>query len=101
MTPQEFLAKWRHVELKERSASQSRFNDLCALLGVVDPISPTPSENGSPSRRARAKTSGGDGWADVWRKGCFAWEYKGKRKDLKAAFNQRCSTASRSKTRRC
>ena len=30
----------------------------------------------------------GDGWADVWRKGCFAWEYKGKRKDLDKAFAQ-------------
>ena len=30
MDPHDFLAKWRHVELKERSASQSHFNDLCA-----------------------------------------------------------------------
>ena len=22
------------------------------------------------------KTGGGDGWADVWKRGCFAWEYK-------------------------
>src|SRR3546814_1370692 len=42
MTPQEFLNKWRHVELKERSASQSHFNDLCALLGVLDPIAADP-----------------------------------------------------------
>jgi hypothetical protein len=37
MTPQDFIAKWRVVELKERSASQSHFNDLCALLGLADP----------------------------------------------------------------
>lgn len=43
MTPHEFIAKWRNVELKERSASQSHFNDLCALLGVVDPISADPA----------------------------------------------------------
>ncbi len=36
MTPQEFIAKWQSVELKERSASQSHFNDLCRLLGLPD-----------------------------------------------------------------
>ena len=34
------------------------------------------------------KDSGGDGWADVWKRHCFAWEYKGKHADLEAAFNQ-------------
>ena len=34
------------------------------------------------------KTGGGDGWADVWKKDCFAWEYKGKHKDLGAALRQ-------------
>jgi type II restriction/modification system DNA methylase subunit YeeA len=28
------------------------------------------------------------GFADVWRKGCFAWEYKGKRKNLDDAYKQ-------------
>jgi hypothetical protein len=88
MTPHEFLPKWRNAELKERSASQSHFNDLCALLGVVDPISADPTGEWFTFEKGASKTSGGEGWADVWRKGCFAWEYKGKRKDLKAAFNQ-------------
>ena len=38
--------------------------------------------------RGAKKDSGGDGWADVWKRGCFAWEYKGKRANLDAAFNQ-------------
>jgi type II restriction/modification system DNA methylase subunit YeeA len=39
--------------------------------------------------RARSKkTGGGDGWADVWKRGCFAWEYKSKGKDLGAALVQ-------------
>ena len=38
--------------------------------------------------RGATKTTGGEGWADVWKRGCFAWEYKGKRKDLKAAYAQ-------------
>jgi len=37
MTPKEFMAKWSKSELKERSASQSHFNDLCALLGQQTP----------------------------------------------------------------
>lgn len=31
------------MELKERSASQSHFNDLCQLLGVVAPITADPN----------------------------------------------------------
>lgn len=88
MDPRAFLTKWRNAELKERSASQSHFNDLCALLGVADPVSADPKGDWFTFEKGASKTSGGEGWADVWRKGCFAWEYKGRRKDLKAAFNQ-------------
>ena len=88
MTPQDFIAKWRAAELKERSASQSHFNDLCALLGVIDPISADPTGEWFAFEKGASKTSGGEGWADVWRKGCFAWEYKGPRKDLDKAFSQ-------------
>src|SRR5205814_8308969 len=28
------------------------------------------------------------GFADVWKKGCFAWEYKGRKKNLDAAYKQ-------------
>ena len=34
------------------------------------------------------KTSGTKGFADVFKKGCFGWEYKGKKKDLTAAYMQ-------------
>ena len=34
------------------------------------------------------KAGGGDGWADVWRRGCFGWEYKGPGKELTGAFRQ-------------
>lgn len=39
LTPGAFIAKWRRSELKERSASQEHFLDLCRLLGE-----PTPAE---------------------------------------------------------
>jgi type II restriction/modification system DNA methylase subunit YeeA len=88
VTPQEFIAKWHAVELKERSASQAHFIDLCRLLGVKDPISDDPKGEFFAFEKGASKTSGGEGWADVWRKNCFAWEYKGKAKDLDKAFAQ-------------
>ncbi len=39
LTPQEFVAKWRQTTLKERSAAQEHFLDLCHLIGH-----PTPAE---------------------------------------------------------
>ncbi len=88
MTPGQFITKWRHVELKERTASQSHFNDLCRLLGVDDPITADPKGEWFTFEKGASITGGGEGWADVWRHECFAWEYKGKRKDLDAAYNQ-------------
>jgi restriction-modification enzyme MmeI-like protein len=38
--------------------------------------------------RGATKTSGGEGWADVWLRGHFAWEYKKKHADLRAAYRQ-------------
>jgi type II restriction/modification system DNA methylase subunit YeeA len=88
VTPQTFIDKWRAVELKERSASQSHFNDLCQLLGVVDPITADPKGEFFTFEKGASKSSGGEGWADVWKENCFGWEYKGKRKDLDAALAQ-------------
>lgn len=88
MQAADFIKKWEVAELKERSASQSHFNDLCALLDVEDPVSADPKGEFFTFERGASKTSGGEGWADVWRKGCFAWEYKGKKKDLDKAFDQ-------------
>lgn len=86
MTPQEFIAKWRTVELKERSASQSHFSDLCRLLGQEDPTTADPKGEWFMFERGASKSVGGEGWADVWRKDCSAWEYKGKWKDLDSAI---------------
>lgn len=88
MTPHQFVEKWRGVELKERSASQSHFNDLCRLLDEPEPIAVDPKGEWFMFEKGASKTTGGDGWADVWRKECFAWEYKGRRANLDAAFNQ-------------
>lgn len=88
MTPQDFIKKWKNVELKERTASQSHFIDICALLGIEDPITADNKGEWFTFEKGASKTSGGEGWADVWRKDCFAWEYKGKRANLDKAFYQ-------------
>jgi hypothetical protein len=84
----EFIRKWRAIELKERSAAQEHFIDLCRLLDEPTPAEADPSGDFYCFERGATKASGGDGWADVWKRGCFGWEYKGKRKNLEAAFGQ-------------
>ena len=88
MTPGEFIAKWRASELKERSASQEHFIDLCRLLGEPTPAEADPTGDRYCFERGARKDTGGEGWADVWKRHHFAWEYKGKHADLDAAFRQ-------------
>ena len=88
MTPHEFIVKWRASELKERSASQEHFIDLCRLLGEPTPAEADPTGEAYCFERGARKDTGGDGWADVWKRHYFAWEYKGQRADLDAAFGQ-------------
>jgi hypothetical protein len=105
LSPQEFVAKWRSATLKERSAAQEHFIDLCRLIGHLTPAEADPTgesfsfEAGAaltPSPRGRGgqeggrgpSTGSGRGWADVWKKGYFAWEYKGKHADLDKAYQQ-------------
>jgi restriction-modification enzyme MmeI-like protein len=88
MTPQQFIRKWSASTLKERSAAQEHFIDLCHVLNEPTPVDADPRGEWFCFERGAKKTGAGDGWADVWRNGCFAWEYKGKHKDLDKAFAQ-------------
>lgn len=88
MTPEAFIAKWKAADLKERSAAQEHFLDLCRLLGEPTPAEADPKGEGYCFERGATKTTGGKGWADVWKRGHFGWEYKGRGKDLAAAFAQ-------------
>ena len=88
MTPQQFIAKWQRVTLSERSACQQHFLDLCELLGQPKPAEADPEGDWYTFERGVEKSDGGRGWADVWMRGHFGWEYKGKHKDLKAAYSQ-------------
>ena len=88
MIPQDFIAKWRLVNLTERSACQQHFLDLCDLLAQPKPAAADPEGAWYTFERGVSKTGGGQGWADVWMRGHFGWEYKGKHKDLTAAYRQ-------------
>jgi hypothetical protein len=103
MTTAEFKKKWSRYQGKETSGYSEHFNDLCRLLGQQTPAEADPSgsdffcfqkrvvkdaelfdlrespDAGEPAER---------GFADVWKKGCFAWEYKGKKKNLDEAYRQ-------------
>ncbi|WP_153111282.1 class I SAM-dependent DNA methyltransferase [Propionivibrio limicola] len=84
MTPEQFIALWKHNTLTERAGAQQHFNDLCDLLGVDKPRDP---ENYCFERGAK-KAGGGDGWADVWKRGHFGWENKKPGRDLNTALKQ-------------
>ncbi len=87
-TVNDFIRKWHAVELKERSAAQEHFLDLCRLLGEPTPAEADPKGDSYCFERGATKVSGGEGWADVWKRGHFGWEYKGKKKNLDTAFGQ-------------
>jgi hypothetical protein len=52
------------------------------------PPPPIPPGDAFTFEKRVAQTKGGKGFADVWKRGYFGWEYKGKHKDLKAAYLQ-------------
>ncbi len=72
LTPQEFVYRWRGVALKERSASQSHFIDLCRLLDQPTPTEADPTGEFYTFERGAEKSAGpmgsGHGWADVFAK---------------------------------
>ncbi len=88
MNIQEFQTKWREAELKERSAAQEHFIDLCRVLGQPTPAEADKTGENYTFERGTAKTGGGQGFADVWKRGHFAWEYKGNRANLADAYQQ-------------
>jgi type II restriction/modification system DNA methylase subunit YeeA len=86
MSPEEFIAKWHGSELSERAAAQSHFRDLCDLLGVP---APTPASRGEYEfEKPTRKIGDRQGFADVWWRGRFAWEYKRDSRNLVEAYAQ-------------
>jgi hypothetical protein len=88
MRVHDFQAKWRQSNLKEKSAAQEHFIDLCRLLDQPTPSEADPVGTSYTFERTVSKLDGSTGFADVWYRGHFAWEYKGKGADLVAAYRQ-------------
>ena len=87
MTPHEFIAKWRNGG-DERRDAQPFFEDLCRLVGHQTPREADPEHTWFTYEYGASKTTGGEGWADVWKKGFFGWEAKGTHKSLERAYEQ-------------
>jgi type II restriction/modification system DNA methylase subunit YeeA len=85
LKPEEFIARWRHSPLSERQGAQAFFIDLCDMLGVDRPGS---DPDNYTFERGASRTGSGNGWADVWKRNCFAWENKGPHGDLSKALKQ-------------
>ena len=104
MTPAQFKTKWAKFSGKESAAYQEHFNDLCRMLGVPTPVEADPTAcdwfcfqkhvdkdaelfvfdaegNVAPGERK-------SGFADVWKRDCFGWEYKGPGEDIEGAYDQ-------------
>ena len=89
ISPEDFVAKWRRAEVKERSGYQEHFIDLCRLIDEPTPIEADPAGRDYCFEAGATRLTGGKGFADVFRRGCFAFEYKGRRyASLEKAYQQ-------------
>ncbi len=88
MSAADFAAKWRESARRERASSQEHFIDLCRMLGVPTPNDPPASPDYTFEAGAERLSTGRQGFADVWKRGHFGWEYKGRHADLAAAYRQ-------------
>ena len=88
MTPQDFIQKWGPggpaFHLNEEQGAQSHFIDLCDLLGVPKP----GSEDGYLFEKQTLVLGEARGYADVFKRGAFAWENKAPGRNLESALKQ-------------
>ena len=94
MTPHEFIQKWKGHGLTERASAQEHFIDLCRLFDHPTPVEADRRGEDYAFEKGVTKTGGGDGVADVWKRGYFAWEYKKRKRNLDQALEQLTRYAS-------
>src|SRR3989338_6395761 len=93
LTTEQFVDHWQGTQLKETAAYITHFDDLCDLLGHGKPAHEDKTGVWFTYQKGVTKTGageGGRGFADVWKRGCFGWEYKTahKHKTLDEALKQ-------------
>ena len=90
----QFIAKWSPggaaFARNEEQGAQQHFIELCGVLGVATPSGDADYgfEKGMlslPGLQGQRR-----GYADVWKRGCFAWENKAPGRPLVAAL--RCAS---------
>ncbi len=84
----DYQARWTGHRLNERQSAQSNFADLCALVGFPTPAAGDPTGRDYAFERKVHRRDGTVGYADVWHRDRWAWEYKRRGADLAAAYDQ-------------
>jgi hypothetical protein len=82
----EFVERWKATAMSEHAAAQSHFIDLCEVLASL-PAADYSGESFTFQKRV-STLEDGKGFADVWKREFFGWEYKGKDRNLSAAYAQ-------------
>ena len=88
MTPQEFIAKWRRSRGQESAGAQEWFLDLCRVVEHPTPAELDSRQEWYTFERSVRESTGRRGRADVYKRGYFAWEFKGLHRDLDEAYRQ-------------
>jgi type II restriction/modification system DNA methylase subunit YeeA len=88
LTVAEFVRRWKINSQTERASAQSHFSDLCEVLGEQSPTESDPTGERYAFEKRVSKTRGGTGFADVWLRDRFAWEYKVRHRNLQKAYEQ-------------
>ena len=94
MNIDDFITKWGPggpaYDLNERQGAQTYFLDLCNVLGVPQPSADVQAGAGADYtfEKNTLVLGAARGYADVFKRGAFAWENKAPGKDLTAALRQ-------------
>ncbi len=84
----EFVERWKASTLSERGGAQTHFIDLCEVLAQPHPAAADQTGETYAFEKHVSTNDDGKGFADVWKRGYFGWEYKGKHRDLASAYRQ-------------
>ena len=85
LSPLAFAEKWARDTRCEQAAAHEHFIDLCRMLAAPTPHEADPRGEWYAFEKRAAQALGRPGLADVWKRGHFAWEYKGEHTDLEGA----------------
>ena len=83
----EFVDRWDGYELSETAQYQGHFNDICELIGHDTPAD-DPNSADFNFQVPTPVIMGGKGFADVFKRDCFVFEYKRPGGSLDAAYAQ-------------